>query len=104
VALPISRRRQALQVRPFFFALRSNDCGERQSAANEYLNNLVEQDHQAIKQRFASKAAFNSFKNAAIPIDAVEIAHRICKGQFSFGRGRRRHSWSRKTEWAMALT
>ena len=37
----------------FFFALRSNDCGERQSAANEYLNNLVEQDHQAIKQRFA---------------------------------------------------
>jgi hypothetical protein len=33
----------------------------------------------------------------------IELAHRIRKGQFSFGRGQRRGGWSRKAEWAMAL-
>jgi transposase-like protein len=65
---------------------------------NKYLNNLIEQDHRAIKRRCASMAGFMSFANAAITIAGVELAHRIRKGQFSFGRG-----WSRKAEWAMAL-
>jgi hypothetical protein len=30
-------------------------------------------------------------------------SHRIRKGQFSLGDGRRRRGWSRKAEWAMAL-
>jgi hypothetical protein len=33
----------------------------------------------------------------------IELAHRIRKGQFSFGRGRRRHGSSRKAAWAMAV-
>jgi transposase-like protein len=70
---------------------------------NKYLNNLIEQDHRAIKRRCASMAGFKSFKNAAITIAGIELAHRIRKGQFSFGRGRRRSGWSRKAEWAMAL-
>jgi transposase-like protein len=57
---------------------------------NKYLNNLIEQDHRAIKSRCASMAGFKSFANAAITIAGVELAHRIRKGQFSFGRGRRR--------------
>jgi len=69
----------------------------------KYLNNIVEQDHRAIKRRCASMAGFKSFANAAITIAGIELAHRIRKGQFSFGRGRRRHDWSRKAEWAMAL-
>jgi transposase-like protein len=69
----------------------------------KYLNNIVEQDHRAIKRRCASMARFKSFTNAAITIAGIEFIHRICKGQFSFGRGRRRRDWSRKAEWAMAL-
>src|ERR1035438_10344497 len=70
---------------------------------NKYLNNLIEQDHRAIKRRCASMAGFKSFANAAITIAGIELAHRIRKGQFSFGRGRRRRDWSRKDEWVMAL-
>jgi transposase-like protein len=68
-----------------------------------YLNNLIEQDHRTIKRRCASMAGFKSFANATITIAGIELAHRIRKGQFSFGRGRRRRGWSRKAEWAMAL-
>jgi hypothetical protein len=48
-------------------------------------------------------AGFKSFANAAITLAGIELAHRIRKGQFSFGRGRRRRGWSRKDEWSMAL-
>lgn len=62
-----------------------------------------QQDHRAIKRCCASMAGFKSFANATITIAGIEWAHRIRKGQFSFGRGGRRRGWSRKTEWAMAL-
>ena len=69
----------------------------------KYLNNLIEQDHRTINRRCASMAGFKSFANAIITIAGIELADRIRKGQFSFGRGRRRRGWSRKAEWAMAL-
>jgi hypothetical protein len=47
-------------------------------------------------------AGFKSFANAAITIRGIELAHRIHKGQFALGRGRRRRGWSRKDEWALA--
>jgi hypothetical protein len=40
-------------------------------------------------------AGFKTFANAAITL-GIELAHRIRKGQFSFGRGRRRRGSSRK--------
>ena len=64
---------------------------------------VIEQGHRAIKRRCASMAGFKSFDNAAITLAGIELAHRIRKNQFSFGRGRRRRGWSRKAEWAMAL-
>ena len=70
---------------------------------NKYLNNVIEQDHRAIKRRCVWMAGFKSFASAAITIAGIELAHRIRKRQFSFGRGRRRRGWSRKLEWAMAL-
>ena len=70
---------------------------------NKYLNNLIEQDHRAIKRRWASMTGFKSFATAAITIAGIEFAHRMRKGQFFFGRSRRRRDWSRKTQWAMAL-
>jgi len=71
--------------------------------SNKNLNNLIEQDHRATKRRCASMAGFKSIASAAITIAGIELVHRIRKGQFSFGRGRRRRDWSRKDEWVMAL-
>jgi hypothetical protein len=50
-----------------------------------YLNNIVEQDHRAIKQRCASMLGFKSFRTAAVTLAGVELAHRIRKRKFSFG-------------------
>ncbi len=69
-----------------------------------YINNIVEQDHRAIKRRCASMAGFKSFANASITISGIELAHRIHKQQFSFGPGRRARVWSLKQQWARALT
>ena len=59
-----------------------------QVRSNQHLNNLIEQDHRAIKRRCASMGGFKSFRNAAITLSGIELAHRIRKRQFSFGRGR----------------
>ena len=69
----------------------------------KYLNNIVEQDHRAIKRRCASMAGFRSFDNATITIAGIELAHRIHKRQFSFGAGRPRRVRSLKVLWDRAL-
>lgn len=69
-----------------------------------YLNNIVEQDHRAIKRRCAAMLGFKSFSTAAITLAGIELAHRIRKRQFSFGRGRQRRAWSLKQLWDRALT
>ncbi len=69
----------------------------------KYLNNIVEQDHRAIKRRCASMKGFKSFTNAAITIAGIELAHRIHKRQFSFGLGRPRRHCSLKVRWQRAL-
>ena len=68
-----------------------------------YLNNIVEQDHRAIKGRSASTLGLKSFRTAAITFAGVERANRIRKGQFSFGRGRQRGKWLLKQLWDRAL-
>jgi transposase-like protein len=71
---------------------------------NRYLNNIVEQDHRAIKRRCASMASFKSFTNAAVTIAGIELAQRIRKRQFMLSRTYRRlRGWSLKDEWAIAL-
>jgi len=45
----------------------------------KYLNNIVEEDHRAIKRRCASMKGFNLFTNAPIKIAGIELAHRIHK-------------------------
>ena len=71
--------------------------------SSKYLNNLVEQDHRAIKRRCASMNGFKSFESAAITIAGIELAHRIHKGQFSFGRGRPANDRSLRTDWDRAV-
>jgi hypothetical protein len=51
----------------------------------------------------ASMTGFKSFDNAAITIAGIEPAHRINKGQFSFGVGRPRRERSLKVLWERAL-
>ncbi len=71
--------------------------------SRRYLNNIVEQDHRAIKRRCSSMMGFKSFRTAAITLAGIELAHRIRKRQFSFGRGRQRRTWSLRQLWDRAL-
>jgi transposase-like protein len=68
----------------------------------QYPNKIVDQDHRAIKRRWASMAAFKSFASAAITIAGIELAHRIRKRQFNIGRSQRFRS--RIEQWAVALS
>jgi transposase-like protein len=68
----------------------------------KYLNNIVEQDHRAIKRRCASMMGFKSFENASIALSRIELAHRIRKRQLSFRRGRFPRQ-SMKAMWATAM-
>lgn len=52
----------------------------------KYLNNLIEQDHRAIKLRLAPMLGFKRLRQAAITIAGVELMHRIRKGQFALSK------------------
>jgi transposase-like protein len=69
----------------------------------KYLNNIVEQDHRAIKRRCTSMKGLKSFTNAVITIASIELARRIHKRQFSFGLGQPRRNCSLKVQWQRAL-
>jgi transposase-like protein len=63
--------------------------------SRRYLNNIVEQDHRAIKRRCAPMLAMKSFRTAATTLADVELAHRIRKNQFTLGsRGPHQYSSS----------
>ena len=46
-----------------------------------YLNNIVEQDHRAIKRRIQASLGFRSFAGAERTIQGYEAMHMIRKGQ-----------------------
>jgi putative transposase len=54
---------------------------------SKYLNNVVEQDHRAIKRRTRPMLGFNTFCRARILLAGIEIAHMIAKGQMKCARG-----------------
>ena len=49
----------------------------------KYLNNIVEQDHRAIKRITRPMLGFKSFRSAANVLAGVELMHMIRKGQFT---------------------
>ncbi|WP_429500156.1 IS6 family transposase [Robbsia andropogonis] len=51
----------------------------------KYLNNLVEQDHRAIKRRTRPMMGFKNFRCARIILGGIEIMHMIRKGQMNSG-------------------
>src|SRR5262245_24377181 len=68
-----------------------------------YLNNIVEQDHRAIKQRCASMLGLKSFRSAEIARAGIELAHRIRKGQYLVPLRRDGELRSLKTLWSIAF-
>jgi len=48
---------------------------------NKYLNNVVEQDHRAIKRRTRPMLGFKNFRCARIILGGIEFMHMIVKGQ-----------------------
>lgn len=71
--------------------------------ARRYLNNVVEQDHRAIKQRCAPMLGLKSFRSAAITLAGIELAHRIRKQQFSVPMHVSGQPNSLKESWTAAL-
>lgn len=65
-------------------AEREADIELRQS---KYLNNVVEQDHRAIKRIARPMLGFKSFRCASILIAGVETMHMIRKGQLDYPEG-----------------
>ena len=51
----------------------------------KYLNNIVEQDHRAIKRITRPIQGFKSFRCARIILGGIEIMHAIGKGQMRSG-------------------
>jgi putative transposase len=47
----------------------------------KYLNNIVEQDHRAVKRTVRPTLGFKSFRSAAATIVGIELMHMIRKGQ-----------------------
>jgi putative transposase len=45
------------------------------------LNNIVEQDHRAIKRLVRPMLGFHSFRSAAVTLAGIELMHMIRKGQ-----------------------
>jgi transposase-like protein len=84
--------------------LRREDPKWKYVEVRSILNNLIEQDHRAIKRRCAAMVGgFKSLGSAAITLAGIELAHRIRKRQFSFGRGRYQNFGSLKQIWDRAL-
>jgi putative transposase len=66
------------------------DCGASiELRQSKYLNNLVEQDHRAIKRRVRPMMGFKSFRSAAKIIAGIETMHMIKKGQLDCPDGQR---------------
>jgi transposase-like protein len=47
----------------------------------KYLNNVVEQDHRAIKRQVRPMMGFKSFWSAAATLAGIELMHMSCQGQ-----------------------
>jgi putative transposase len=59
---------------------------------SKYLNNVVEQDHRAIKRRTRPMLGFKIFRCARIVLAGIDLVHMIAKGQMKCARGTHRSS------------
>ena len=66
---------------------KADACVDIQMRQNKYLNNIVEQDHRAIKRITRPMLGFKSFWSARIIIAGIETMHMIKKGQMDCPAG-----------------
>jgi transposase-like protein len=66
---------------------------------NKYLNNIIEQDHRAIKRRTRPMLGFETFRGARILLSGIELMHMIKKGQL---KGSRRGETSAEQSYSLA--
>jgi putative transposase len=59
----------------------SEHAAEIELRQAKYLNNIVEQDHRAIKRQVRPMMGFKSFWSAAVTLAGIELMHMIRKGQ-----------------------
>ena len=62
-------------------SVKADACVDILMRQNKYLNNLVEQDHRAVKKVTQPMPGFKSFWSAQILIARIETMHMIKKGQ-----------------------
>ena len=53
----------------------------------QYLNNIIEQDHRAIKRRLNAQQGFREFQAARRTIQGYEVIHMMRKGQVRWVSG-----------------
>jgi len=62
-----------------------SDCKLRRV---KYLNNVIEQDHRAIRSRWRAAQCFRSFHSAERTLEGIEALHMLRKGQVKRLNGR----------------
>jgi transposase-like protein len=70
-------------------ALREDTGAEIEIRQVKYLNNLVEQDHRAVKRIVRPMLGFKSFRSARRTLAGIELVHMLKKGQMLSGGGRK---------------
>jgi putative transposase len=68
-------------------SVKADACVDILMRQNKYLNNIVEQDHRAIKRMTRPMLGFKSFWSARILIAGIETMHMIRKGQLDCPAG-----------------
>ena len=68
-------------------SVKADACVDILMRQNRYLNNLVEQDHRAVKKVTQPMPGFKSFWSARILIARIETMHMIKRGQMICPRG-----------------
>ena len=69
-------------------SVKADACVDILMRQNKYLNNIVEQDYQAIKRITQLMLGFKSFWSARIVIAGIETMHMIRKGQMDCPEGK----------------
>ena len=69
-------------------SVKADACVDIVMRQNKYLNNIVEQDHRAIKRLTRPMLGFKSFWSARIIIAGIETMHMIGKGQMDCPAGK----------------
>jgi transposase-like protein len=64
-------------------SVKTDACVDILMRQNKYLNNIIEQDHRAVKRVTQAMLGFKSFWSARILIAGIETMHMIRKGQLN---------------------